>query len=196
MGRKTSIVLLLLSAMLVACIGWQYLSHQREMMKVEYANFILISKQDMTLRLIDYKGKELLSVPVAIGQNAGNKQKQGDMKTPEGVFRVADIQDAHLWKHDFKDGKGAIEGAYGPYFIRLDVPGHKGIGIHGTHLPESLGTRSSEGCIRLANEDIERLVSLIYPPLIVVITPAAEDEFIQSACPPSRRNGGIPLSKE
>ena len=74
------------------------------------------------------------------------------------------------------DGKGEIKGAYGPYFIRLKTPGHKGIGIHGTHLPESIGEKTTEGCIRLRNEDLKRLVSLIYPPLTVIITPSAEDE--------------------
>ena len=38
--------------------------------------------------------------------------------------------------------------------------------------------RATEGCIRLCNEDLERLVSLIYPPLTVVITPAVEDEAV------------------
>lgn len=157
-------------------IYWLEVRHQRELDKVDNARFILISKQEMKLRLIDYKGNELLSAPVATGLNAGNKTKVGDMRTPEGVFHVADIQQAADWKHDFKDGKGEISGAYGDYFIRLAVPGHKGIGIHGTHLPESIGTRASEGCIRMKNEDLKRLVSLIYPPMTVVITPAADDE--------------------
>lgn len=157
-------------------IYWLEVRHQQELDKVDNARFIFISKQEMKLRLIDYKGNELFSAPVATGLNAGNKEKVGDMRTPEGVFQVADIQQAADWKHDFKDGKGEISGAYGDYFIRLAVPGHKGIGIHGTHLPESIGTRASEGCIRMKNEDLKRLVSLIYPPMTVVITPAADDE--------------------
>lgn len=150
-------------------------AHRKEMQQVENARIILISKQDMRLRLIDYKGKELFSAPVATGKNYGNKRKKGDMRTPEGVFQVSDIQDASNWTHDFGDGKGEISGAYGNHFIRLSVPKQKGIGIHGTHLPESIGTRASEGCIRMNNEDLEQLVKLIYPPLTVVITPAEED---------------------
>lgn len=159
-------------------IYWLEVCHQQELDKVENARFILISKQEMKLRLIDYKGNELLCAPVATGINAGNKTKVGDMRTPEGVFQVADIQQSADWKHDFKDGKGEISGAYGDYFIRLAVPGHKGIGIHGTHLPESIGTRASEGCIRMKNDDLKRLVKLIYPPMTVVITPAVEDEKV------------------
>lgn len=178
MGRKCAILFLLLTLLSAAGAVGLYLYHQREMERVQYAKVIIISKQDMRLRLVDYRGRELLSVPVATGLNPGDKRKQGDMRTPEGVFRVADIQRAAEWKHDFGDGHGLVEGAYGPWFIRLDVPGHKGIGIHGTHLPESLGQRASEGCIRLADEDIERLVALIRLPLFVIITPAAEDEAV------------------
>lgn len=79
-------------------------------------------------------------------------------------------------KHDFKDDSlGEIPGAYGPYFIRLDVPGQKGIGIHGTHDNNSLGTRASEGCIRLKNEDLEALVKRINTTSIVIITPGQQD---------------------
>ncbi len=166
----------LLILILGAFTGYQEYKHRQEWGKVQNASIILISKQDMRLRLIDYKGTELFSAPVATGCNYGNKRKKGDMRTPEGIFLVSDIQRASNWTHDFGDGKGEIKGAYGDYFIRLAVPGHKGIGIHGTHLPESIGTRDSEGCIRLENEDLNELVKLIHPPMTVVITPAAEDE--------------------
>lgn len=157
---------------------WREWSHREDMKRVEHALIMLVSKQDMTLRLINYEGKEIFRALVATGANPGNKRKASDLRTPEGVFQVVDIQNSSEWKHDFKDGKGEIVGSYGSHFIRLDVPGHKGIGIHGTHLPESIGMRATEGCIRLCNEDLERLVSLIYPPLTVVITPAAEDEAV------------------
>lgn len=171
-------VIFLLIACMAGSIYWLEARHRGELSKVENARFILISKQEMKLRLIDYKGNELFCAPVATGKNAGNKQKVGDMRTPEGVFQVSDIQQAADWKHDFNDGKGEVSGAYGDYFIRLSVPGHKGIGIHGTHLPESIGTRASEGCIRMKNEDLNRLVGLITPPVTVVITPAAADEKV------------------
>lgn len=166
------------TVLLVSVLFFMEHRHQQKLKKMQYASFLLISKQDMKLRLIDYKGDELFCAPVAVGLNAGDKREQGDMRTPEGVFQVVDIQRASGWKHDFGDGKGEISGAYGDYFIRLEVPGHKGIGIHGTHLPESIGTRASEGCIRMGNDDLKQLVGLIYPPLTVVITPAAEDEAV------------------
>lgn len=168
-------IICMLAMSAVGAIGYLVYHHQVELDEVQNARFILISKQEMKLRLIDYKGNELFSASVATGKNAGNKQEVGDMRTPEGVFQVADIQHSSDWEHDFGDGKGKIKRAYGDHFIRLVVPGHKGIGIHGTHLPESIGTRDSEGCIRMNNEDLNKLVSLIYPPLTVVITPGPKD---------------------
>ena len=58
----------------------------------------------------------------------------------------------------------------------MSVPGHKGIGIHGTHDSLSIGSRVTEGCIRLKNDDLIQLVSMIEIPMTVVITPSAYDE--------------------
>lgn len=165
--------------LIVCCCSTWIICHiyyQKEIASIENANIIIISKQNMQLSLLSYKGDTLFNAPIAAGKTYGNKQKQGDMRTPEGVFKVVDIQNSAQWSHDFGDGKGRISGAYGPHFIRLDVPGHKGIGIHGTHDPQSIGQRETEGCIRLRNEDLKELVSLIYPPLTVIITPSALDE--------------------
>lgn len=112
--------------LLLACCFCTWLAcsyhNQKIISKIENANIIVISKQDMQLNLINYKGDTLFCAPIAVGKAYGNKQKQGDMRTPEGVFKVVDIQNASKWTHDFHDGKGEIEGAYGKYFIRLKVP--------------------------------------------------------------------------
>lgn len=152
---------------------WQI--YNRQIAKIENSTFILISKEEMTLSIYSYKGNPVAQYPVACGKNRGDKTKTGDMKTPEGVFRVSDIQNAADWSHDFGDGKGKIAGAYGPYFIRLLTPGHSGIGIHGTHDNASIGTRDTEGCIRLNNEDLKKLVKQVRIGDVVVITPSKLD---------------------
>ena len=117
---------------------------------------ILINKSKYTLSL--FKGNELVkSYPVAVGKNKGDKERVGDNRTPVGNFRIVSIENASTWSHDFRDGKGKIAGAYGPWFLRLDAKGWRGIGIHGTHDPDSRGTNATEGCIRLSNEDIAEL---------------------------------------
>ncbi len=130
--------------------------------------WIKIDKGNYTLSL--YKGDEIVKIyDVAVGKNPGDKQRRGDHRTPVGDFRVTSIEDSSNWKHDFGDGKGKIAGAYGPWFIRLDAGGWKGIGIHGTHDPDSLGTMASEGCIRMNNDGIRELRNYAYRKMRVVI---------------------------
>lgn len=130
----------------------------------------------MTLTEYDYKGNEIYHCSIATGKNPGNKRVKGDCKTPEGVFPIQEILDSKEWKHDFKDDSlGEIKGAYGNYFIRLNVKNQKGIGIHGTHDPLSIGKRASEGCIRLKNEDINEIALRMKIGEIVIITPGKED---------------------
>ena len=124
--------------------------------------FIVVSKRDMTLSVYDRNAAGdtvmVAQYPCCMGKNKGNKQKRGDMRTPESParrpFKITMIQDASTWKHDFKDGRGNIL-AYGHWFLRLETPGHRGIGIHGsTNNENSVPGRASEGCIRLLDKDI------------------------------------------
>jgi hypothetical protein len=167
--KKITIAFSLL--LLVAISFWYY----NELKTMKNAKFIIINKADMTLSQYDYKGELLHKFKIATGKNYGDKTKKGDFKTPEGVFKIEEVIDASAWSHDFKDNKGPIMGAYGPYFIRLQVPGQKGIGIHGTHDNKSLGKRASEGCIRLNNKDLSELVKSIKTNAVVIITPGVED---------------------
>ena len=124
---------------------------------------IVIDKKEFSLVL--FKGKEKVrQYAVCVGKNPGNKMKVGDTRTPEGEFTISKIQNSKGWMHDFKDGKGSIAGAYGPWFFRLlSVSGRswEGIGIHGTHDPASIGTRASEGCVRLRNEELLELKNFV-----------------------------------
>lgn len=146
---------------------------------------IHIHKQSYLLDLYEKgKAEAIRTYGVAVAKNSGDKQRTGDNRTPTswgkavdipksykgaepGVdslkvpFRVEEVCDASDWTHDFGDGKGVIEGAYGPWFISLDT-GWDGIGIHGTHDPSSIGTMASEGCIRLNNSDVAELKKIIY----------------------------------
>ena len=143
--------------------------------KIANARFIVVDKETLSLKLFDYSGNEVNSYGISCGKNPGNKDRIGDLKTPEGIFHITEIEEASTWGHDFKDGKGKIEGAYGPWFLRLEVPGHKGIGIHGTHKPESIGTRDTEGCIRLKNEDIADLKEKVNIGMVVIVLPSLDD---------------------
>lgn len=173
MKKKILLWIILLLPYLGLYYGWKMYKHA--VAEITNSTFIIISKKDMTLSIYDYKGMKKSNYPIACGRNFGDKEMQGDMKTPEGVFNICDIQNSSDWSHDFKDGKGKIAGAYGPFFIRLSVPNHSGIGIHGTHDPNSIGTRATEGCVRMQNNDLIELVKQIRVGTVVVILPSEQD---------------------
>lgn len=129
---------------------------------------LVIDKSDFKLYVFD-ADKPMHTFPIAVGKNAGDKQRVGDYRTPEGKFYISKIQDSRAWSHDFRDGKGKIKGAYGPWFLRLYTGANAtksgkawtGIAIHGTHDPSLIGKMVTEGCVRLRNNDVQVLKGMI-----------------------------------
>lgn len=175
--RHIFLYILMGIAVLLPYLGalWLHGWYSNKVEQIKNARFVIIDKSTMTLSVYDYQGKSIMQAPIACGKAYGDKRRIGDMRTPEGIFHISSIEDASSWTHDFGDGNGDIEGAYGPMFIRLDCPGHKGIGIHGTHLPESLGSRASEGCIRLDNKDLLKLSKFVHSGMVVAVLPSQQD---------------------
>jgi len=154
---------------------------------------ILVNKGLQTLTVYDALLGVIKTYKISTGQNPGNKIKNGDLKTPEGIFPVIGIEESSDWTYDFKDGKGPIKGSYGPKYIRLKVDSLNifdnvisnfnftsdnefiGIGIHGTHIDSLIGSRASHGCIRLKNKDLLDLLKYIRPGTLIAITPGKLD---------------------
>lgn len=175
--KRSSIILLLAFAILLPYFGlwWMHHWYEQKLDERNRAAFVIADKQTMKLSVYDRDGSCVASYPMGCGKGYGTKVEEGDNCTPEGIFRISDIQNSSSWEHDFSDGNGEIEGAYGPWFIRLSTEPHKGIGIHGTHQPQSIGTRCTEGCIRLGNDDIANFKEYAYCGLTVIILPGALD---------------------
>ena len=140
---------------------------------------ILIDKGAFELRLLDAKGAEVLRYPVATGLNPGQKTRVGDCKTPQGTFVVTWVQDTRGVLYDYHDGAGPVE-AYGPWFIHMEVPGFRSIGIHGTcpERDDRIGTRDTKACVRLHNDDIRNLVKYVYKGMKVTIVAGPEDDKV------------------
>ena len=135
---------------------------------------VYIKKSAFTLYLLDDKKNVIKAYDCTLGKNPGQKTKRGDMKTPTGTFLVDEICDSRSWTHDFGDGKGEIKGAYGPWFISINTDKMSkgawgGIGIHGTHKPNVMRARDSEGCIRLQNQNVNELKQYVRVGTKVVI---------------------------
>jgi hypothetical protein len=144
-------------------------------------NFLIINKSEKKIYLYE-DFKKVNSYLVTIGKTPGNKIKPGDGRTPEGIFVVKSIENSSNWDYDFpNDNLDPIRGAYGPWFIRLEVPGFNGIGIHGFIHDDALGERASYGCVRLNNEELQEIVNFARPGMPVIILPGAKDLDMNAA---------------
>lgn len=173
MNRTMSRLLLILILSLLMCTpaAGEDAGSGKLFERIDSTGFILIDKENLFLILYD-KDKNIEKIyGIACAVNYGNKEFRGDNKTPEGRFTINEVLYAKDIPHDFNDGKGPVAGAYGPWFLRLDVPGFRDIGIHGTHLPNSIGTRCTEGCIRMKNDDITDLKEKVFVGMPVIILP-------------------------
>ncbi len=81
-------------------------------------------------------------------------------KTPTGDFKITDrIAQPTWWKPDGKAIPfGDKANVLGTHWLSLDI---RGYGIHGTWEPDTIGRQASAGCIRLLNEEIEELYTLV-----------------------------------
>jgi lipoprotein-anchoring transpeptidase ErfK/SrfK len=88
--------------------------------------------------------------------------------TPTGTFKITGKVAQPTWYHP--DGRvipyGDKENLLGTHWMSIDVPG---FGLHGTWEPDSVGKQSSQGCVRLANPDIEELFTIVPEGTPVVI---------------------------
>ncbi len=130
-------------------------------------------------RLTVFKGTTpLKSYPVVLGRNPRNdKLVQGDMATPEGIYKVVCKFPHAKWnkfillnypntQNWLKFAKAKKEGRISPL---ADIGGQ--IGIHGTddELKNLRGENWTMGCISLLNRHLDELYPLIDGDTIVVI---------------------------
>lgn len=79
--------------------------------------------------------------------------------TPVGTFKVVDKLINPVW---FKSGAivppNSSENILGTRWMGFNIPGY---GIHGTTDPDALGQQVTAGCIRMRNQEVEELYSLL-----------------------------------
>ena len=100
------------------------------------------------------------SKPMSIGQNGAGKKREGDLKTPYGVYFVVDRLDT-----------ASLHPKYGSAAFPLDYPSARdrqlgrtgsGIWLHGV-LPGTVEPipRDTDGCIAISNSELDALASRI-----------------------------------
>ena len=55
----------------------------------------------------------------------------------------------------------------GEYWVGLDAAGYHGFGIHGTNEPHTIGSKASNGCVRMVNTDVVELAGCVWKGMTV-----------------------------
>lgn len=133
---------------------------------------ILVDKATNTLHVTRYEDGEykvIKTFHTTLGQVKGDKQDEGDLKTPEGIYTFSSRQTPPALKPKF--GVMAFFMNFPNTFDQM--AGHTGsnIMLHATNEPDRLKKNyDSEGCIVVKNEeisDIRPYVKLGLTPIIV-----------------------------
>jgi len=124
---------------------------------------------------------------VTLGKNGIEKTREGDQKTPVGVYHVT----ANLPRKKLTDfyGAGAFPISYPNEWDRRQGRSGHGIWLHG--VPSNVysrAPRASDGCIVLANPDLESVSHRLQIGLTPVII-ADEVEWVDHAALESERSG-------
>jgi lipoprotein-anchoring transpeptidase ErfK/SrfK len=92
-----------------------------------------------------------------------------DNKTPVGTFKITDKIMHPTWHRS--GGAPVLYGdpanPLGTHWLAIDLPGY---GLHGTWEPDQLGAQTSDGCVRLLNDHIEELYTILPKGTLVTIT--------------------------
>ncbi|HUI06209.1 MAG TPA: L,D-transpeptidase family protein [Verrucomicrobiae bacterium] len=119
---------------------------------------VVINKATNELRLTD-NGKFFKRYRVGTGEYS---------KTPVGEFQITSrVANPPWWRSDGKTiPYGDPANILGTHWLGINVPGY---GIHGTWDTNSIGKQATAGCIRLLNDDIAELYTILSIGTVVVI---------------------------
>jgi lipoprotein-anchoring transpeptidase ErfK/SrfK len=134
--------------------------------KDEVASTPIVIKIDTKINMLGvFQGEKLIAAyPVTIGS--------AHTASPIGEWKVSRITKMPTFRYDeemLQHGRRSANfhllppGPRNPVGVMWIALNKKGIGIHGTNDPGSIGRAASHGCIRLANWDVVRLATKIKP---------------------------------
>ena len=113
-----------------------------------------------------YKAGELVEqYPAAIGKD--------EWQTPEGVFEVLQMQQDPAWQHPITHEIVAPgpDNPLGTHWIGFWSDGTNQLGFHGTNQEDLIGQAVSHGCIRMRNQDIQKLYNSVTLGTLVSVEP-------------------------
>lgn len=143
---------------------------------------LLVDKKTNTLQLAEYADgayKTLKTFHVTLGKVAGDKENEGDLKTPEGIYTFK----SYLTPPSLKPKFGSMA-FYIDYPNTYDqMAGRTGydIMLHSTDTPERLKQNyDSEGCIVLENDQIREVKPYIRLGLTpILVFPELSEQYLK-----------------
>jgi lipoprotein-anchoring transpeptidase ErfK/SrfK len=134
--------------------------------KEEAASAPVTIKIDTKINMLGvFQGDKLIAAyPVTIG-SAQTASPIGEWKVRRITKMPTFRYDKEMLQHGRRSGNFHLlpPGPRNPVGVMWIALNKKGIGIHGTNEPDSIGRAASHGCIRLANWDVVRLATKIKP---------------------------------
>ncbi len=136
----------------------------KEMGTAEAAAPSVAVKIDTKTNMLEvHQGDKLIAAyPVTIG-SAKNASPVGEWKVRRITKMPTFRWDREMLQHGQRSGNFHLlpPGPNNPVGVMWIALNKRGIGIHGTNDPDSIGRAASHGCVRLANWDVVRLATKI-----------------------------------
>jgi len=127
-------------------------------LRVLDGTFSIFVDKSQNILILKYNGNVVKTYSVSTGSNNC---------TPVGTFKITTKLVDPVW---YRDGKAipptSPDNILGTRWLGFDLPGY---GIHGTVAPQDIGKQVTEGCVRMRNEEVEELYSLMPLGVEVVI---------------------------
>lgn len=145
----------------------------------------LVDKSEQRLYLYTWEGdgpRLVKSFSCSTGENPGGKNRNGDKRTPVGVYFFTKVIESK--KLAPKYGIRAFPTDYPNLLDRLNEKDGDGIWLHGTDQP--LSSKSTKGCIVLENKDVAELSNYIR----LRRTPIVIEEKISKSFPGDMKKQG------
>jgi lipoprotein-anchoring transpeptidase ErfK/SrfK len=112
--------------------------------------FNIFVDKSQNILLLKFNDEVVKTYSVSTGDNNS---------TPIGTFKIVNKLVDPTW---YKDGQAipasSPENILGTRWLGFDLPKY---GIHGTIAPEDIGKQATQGCVRMRNEEVEELFSLV-----------------------------------
>ncbi len=147
---------------------------EKTAVKIE-ADSIYVSKSKKQMTLFQ-QGKSIKTYTISIGENEiGHKQRQGDNRTPEGLYTINDRNpNSRYYKNlgiSYPNGNDLVNAGKRKVKAGGDIKIHGYADKYGSSKEKYIRFSSTWGCIGVCNADMEEIYNYVRTGAKIYITP-------------------------